>query len=152
MFKHYVHYGSNEFNPLYFTPIRNRLLFNKPEGGLWASPCNSEWSWYEWCKSEGFNLEKLDRYFVFSIKKQSKFLVIKSHNDLVKLKENELCLDYSSTYPFTKNDFYLNFEKIVDLGYDAILVYIRDLTIYMDLYGWDCDSLLVLNPDCIITK
>jgi hypothetical protein len=151
MSKKYVHYGDTEFKLDWFDPIANRICFNKPDGGLWASPCDSEYNWYEWCMANSFHIDHLKDYFIFTIKDDARVLIIKSHNDLVRLKHNGLCLDFSSRYPFSMNGFYPDFEKLLDLGYDAIEVYIQD-TIYMDLYGWDCDSLLVLNPNCIVTN
>lgn len=43
----------------------------------------------------------------------------------------------------------LDFEEIKK-EYDAIEVLIsEDDQLYWDLYGWDCDSLLILNKDII---
>lgn len=149
MTKKYIHYGDTEFKLDKFNPITNCVCFSKPEGGLWASPCESDNNWYEWCLYNNFRIERLADSFIFTIKDNAQILSIKSRDDLVRLKQNGLCLDFSSRYPSARNEFYLDFEKLLKLGCDAIEVYIRD-TIYMDLYGWDCDSLLVLNPDCII--
>lgn len=149
MSKKYIHYGDTEFKLDRFDPIANRICFNKPDGGLWASPCDLEYNWHEWCICNDFRTDRLNDYFIFTIKDDARVLTIENHNDLVRLKHDGLCLDFSSRYPFTKNDFYPDFEKLLDLGYDAIEVYIQD-TIYMNLYGWDCDSLLILNPDCVM--
>lgn len=149
MSKKYIHYGATEFKLDRFVPISNRIYFNKPHGGLWASPCDSDCNWHEWCMGNDFRIERLNDYFIFTTKADTRILTIKDHNDLVRLKQNGLCLDFSSYYSSAINDFYPNFKKLLDIGYDAIEVYIRD-TIYWDLYGWDCDSLLVLNPDCIV--
>jgi len=149
MSKKYIHYGDTEFKPDHFNPIINRVCFNKPIGGFWASPYDSNRNWYEWCMDNDFRTDRLEKYFTFTVKDDTQILTIKNHNDLVRLKNYGLCLDYSSRYPFTKNEFYPDFKKLLDLGYDAMEVYMTD-TIYMDLYGWDCDSLLVLNPNCVI--
>ena len=37
----YIHYGSKQFDISKFEPIRN--WWNKPHGGLWASPVNAEY-------------------------------------------------------------------------------------------------------------
>lgn len=150
MSKKYIHYGDTEFKRDRFEPIANRVCFNKPHGGLWASPCGSKCNWYEWCIDNDFHTDRLNDYFIFALKDDARVLTIESRIDLIRLKLNDLCLDFNSCYPFTMDEeFYPDFEKLLDLGYDAIEVYIRN-TIYWDLYGWDCDTLLVLNPDCVI--
>ena len=48
---------------------------------------------------------------------------------------------------------YPDFEKMVKMGYDAI--YLTDKGqmetrfTMPDLYGWDCECVLVMNPDCV---
>ena len=51
---------------------------------------------------------------------------------------------------------YIDFEKAVASGIDAIELHISDDTgsnisqqLYYLLYGWDCDSILIMNPDII---
>ena len=41
-----------------------------------------------------------------------------------------------------------NFEKLVKIGIDAIDVTINEF--YYLLYGWDCDTTLIMNPNIII--
>ena len=48
-------------------------------------------------------------------------------------------------------DLTIDFEKLAS-RYDAIEVLIsKDGRLYSALYGWDCDSILILNPNVIIT-
>jgi len=43
----------------------------------------------------------------------------------------------------------LDFEKLAGI-YDAIDVSIsNDPELHFALYGWDCDSILIMNPDII---
>ena len=43
-----------------------------------------------------------------------------------------------------------DFEKLVSDGVDAIEFFISDDNkLYWDLYGWDCDSILIMNPNII---
>ena len=46
----------------------------------------------------------------------------------------------------------LDFEKLAQ-EYDAIEVLISgDPGLYYELYGWDCDSILIMNPEIIIEE
>ena len=47
------------------------------------------------------------------------------------------------------SDIYLDFVRLRDeFGVDA--VEIEDINaMYWSMYGWDCDSIVVLNPDII---
>lgn len=147
----YIHYGSANFNKAFFMPISNRYFFNKPVGGLWASPIISDSGWKEWCKSNNYRLNRLSEHFIFTLKPDVNVLVIQSNAALTMLDFMGYCIDYSKKYdlPLRPNEYYLDFEKLLSDGYDAVQVFINNET-YWSMYGWDCDSILILNPDCII--
>ena len=44
-----------------------------------------------------------------------------------------------------------DFEKMVEDGVDAIKLNLSkgDYELYYEFYGWDCDSILIMNPDII---
>ena len=42
----------------------------------------------------------------------------------------------------------LDFEQLRKDGWDAVEVEIGRL--YWQLYGWDCDSILIMNPEVIV--
>lgn len=144
--KIYIHYGHKKYEPSMFSEIKNRQ-FIKPFGGLWASDINAEYGWKNWCKDNDFRECNEDNSFKFKLKEGSKVLVLKTKEDLKGLPQDEdspiwleknLLNDWGSVY--------LDFEKLKE-QYDAIEVYIDEL--YWKFYGWDCDSLLVLNKECI---
>ena len=144
----YIHYGSDHFDLDEFSPITNILGYNKPSGGLWASPYNSENGWYDYCKSIDFNLDRIDKCFTFTLIDDAKVFTIKTEQDLRELENAGFCTDGLSKLRYHYKAFYPDFNKLCIAGYDAIEVYMTD-TIYWNLYGWDVDSLLVLNPNCV---
>lgn len=145
----YVHSGSKYFDKYLFNKITNREHWVKPLGGLWGSPLNSACSWLQWCKENSFNSligsEKYgnkDNEFLFKLKPNAKLLYIDNSVQLESMPiiEDELL---SGVYKI------LDFEKLAE-EYDAIEVSISsDHRLYYDLYGWDVDSILVMNPDSI---
>jgi hypothetical protein len=142
----YIHYGHKTFDKSKFKPILNMLGFTKPSGGLWASPIDSELGWKDWCESEDFRECKEEDSFTFTLKENSNILHIYSLEDLRNLPK--MILDIKM---FTV----LDFEKIKDSGVDGIELHLysehyHDL--YNSLYGWDCDSILIMNPDIIEIK
>lgn len=135
----------NRFEKEKFKPIQNRR-FCKPAGGLWAGLEGSRKSWIDWCEAEEFRLEKYkSSRFRFRLKEGSRVYVICSVVDV-------------KTAPLQKKDprdwsYYIDFEKLAE-EYDAVLLTAAGeaATRWSDpysLYGWDVESLLVLNPDCI---
>lgn len=143
MQKIYIHYGHDKFDPNSFVEIRNNM-WNKPVGGLWASDVNAKFGWKQWCKDENFRNCTKENSFIFKLKEKSKILIIKSQNDLHNL-------PLESNVPEYINNICLciDFEKLKE-RYDALEILIsNDRRLYNDLYGWDCDSLLVLNKNCI---
>jgi len=141
----YRHYGSSVFNISKFEPVGNAFgitFMNKPHGGLWASPVDSHNNWHDWCLSESFNTKSLDEYFDFTLKHSSKVLSINTISDLNKITDHiEITYDFGIKVR-------VDFESLVRAGCDAVYVEYNYGT-SQAFYGWDVDTLLVLNPDCI---
>lgn len=145
----YVHYGSTSFQPDKFQPIKNQEWGAvKPIGGMWASPIDAKWGWKQWCTSEEFWLDKLDSNFEFSLIDDARVCHIKSIKDLEKLPEWKGL--FKSTW------YCIDFKKAMK-KYDAIELHLSDEitddyldSLYFKLYGWDCDSILIMNPNIIM--
>ena len=141
----YIHYGCNAFDINKFTTPQNRKYFNKPFGGLWASRIDAEYGWKQWCEKEDFYECSEDNSFLFTISDNANILYINCVNDVDKLPDQKI--DLSLTCIKT-----VDFEQLVANGIDAIEFNIsNDWDLYMALYGWDCDSTLILNPNVIKT-
>lgn len=140
----YIHYGTSHYDPSRFKPISNERVLNKPAGGLWASPKVCEYGWYDWCHDEMFWLDKFDKYFLFKLTEDSKKIIIDSNAALNKVYD----MGYYFIDPVVR-DRRLDFEKLYADGYDAVEMVLNNET-YWSLYGWDCDSVVILNPNCII--
>jgi hypothetical protein len=145
MCKAYIHYGHANYIPEMFTEIKNRFLFTKPYGGLWGAPKGSSRGWKGWCEEQNFALDKLSVSFQFGLTPGANVLRINSGHNLAGLPIAEFTGVPEPLYkPFT----YLDFEKLLAEGIDAILLNIN-YELYHKLYGWDCDSILVMNKEVI---
>lgn len=141
----YIHYGCNAFDINKFATPQNRKYFNKPFGGLWASKIDAEYGWKQWCEKEDFYKCSENNSFLFTISDNANILYINCVNDVDKLPDQKI--DLSLTCIKT-----VDFEQLVANGIDAIEFNIsNDWNLYMALYGWDCDSTLILNPNIIKT-
>ena len=145
----YIHYGSKKFDTERFTPIQNCYPRNKPIGGLWASEVDAQFGWKTWCEGEQYRTEHYtdDNCFKFKLAENAKILTLSCIGDveaLPQLGAQDIC------------GFKPNFEEIMAMGYDAVDYRLSDDcgsafdNLYWCLYGWDCDSILVLNPNVII--
>lgn len=142
MIEKYIHYGHRHFNKDLFSPIKNIPSLTKPSGGLWASNIYAIRGWKDWCDDNEFRRCEKDNSFKFILAIDAKILTINSSNDLENLPKGEDKYGMSSWA-------ILDFEKISQ-KYNAIEVNISsDGMLYYNLYGWDCDSILVMNPDVI---
>lgn len=139
----YIHYGHNSFDVNKFIAPQNRRFFNKPIGGLWASKTDTKYGWKQWCEQEDFCKCSEDNSFLFTIFDSANILYINCVDDVKKLPDQKI--DISLTTIKT-----VDFEQLIANGIDAIEFNIsNDWDLYMALYGWDCDSTLILNPDVI---
>lgn len=138
--KIYIHYGHAAFDPNLFKPIQNEQCWIKPKGGLWASPVNAIRGWKDWCEAEEFRECIEENSFKFMLPDANIFVI----DSVEKLKE----LPTISNITWSCISTLIDFEKCIKLGYDAIeLCLSADDKLYWELYGWDCDSILVMNPD-----
>lgn len=151
MGKEYIHYGHSEFRPELFREIKNRYAFVKPLGGLWASPVDAKLGWKEWCTDENFCVGRLLDSFTFKLSENSNILHIRSVHDLESLPRQKGLVMKPSWVA-------LDFEKLLADGWDAVELHLSEESrdsfgmfdgLYWELYGWDCDSILIMNPDVI---
>lgn len=139
----FIHYGHNKFSDYLWEEVQN-VKFCKPYGGLWASDINAKFGWKDWNKEEQYMKCDENNSFKFKLKSKSKIYSVNSLEDL-----NKLPLDTTISQEIHKISYCLDFEKIKQT-YDAIEVNIsNDKRLYWRLYGWDCDSILILNKKCI---
>lgn len=129
-----------------------RALPNKPNYGLWASKKDDEWGWKNWSETEGYHVESLDTSFEFTISESAKILEISesaaSMDMLRKYIDKSSHQNYLGMF-MTK----INFEKIIEDGYDAIIYNHSSIKFGSCLwglfYGWDCNCILILNPEIV---
>lgn len=147
----YIHYGATNFDPSKNFPIKNKRYWCKPFGGLWASRKNATFGWKQWCDREEFRDCEEDNSFEFTLRDENKVMIISTVAQLRRLPKAEDPIASS---------YLIDFEKCLHLGIDAIELCwygeeyekIANGDLYFELYGWDCDSIVVLNPDAIILR
>ena len=140
MSKLYVHYGSSKFNKEAFIPIRNGGM-NKPIGGLWASDDTAKYGWRDWNSDSRFRecVESLS--FRFILIPEARVLTISCEEQA-----QEFIFEFSGT----TNAMQIDWETVKEY-FDAVEVLVSsDYRLYWTLYGWDCDSIVILNPDVIV--
>lgn len=147
----YIHYGSTRFDPGKGFPIRNEKNWTKPQGGLWGSRTSAKFGWKDWCIANEFRECDPVNSFEFAMKDESRIIIINTLAQLRRLPKakSELVSSYC-----------IDFEKCLRLGIDAIeLCWYGDEyqnfatgDLHFELYGWDCDSILVLNPDAVVQR
>ncbi len=156
----YIHYGAKKFDPHINFPISNKTCWNKPEGGLWASRADADFGWIDWCKEEHFRKYDKDDCFKFTMRNPDAVFTVHNYDDLQKLPWNDFW--YEPGYHYDPWWYMIDFEECRDSGIDAIELcwYGKDcehpteLNMETDLHyslgGWDCDSIVVLNPDAVV--
>ena len=147
--KKYIHYGNTVFDKSKFKKVENQGAWSKPTGGFWASPVDAALGWYEWCKSEEPDWCDDNVCFTFGISESANVIHIKKVEDLDNLPSLGKCLVHGIAS--------LDFEKMCADGIDAIELHLSDderldRNLNFALYGWDCDSILIMNPEIVITE
>jgi hypothetical protein len=121
-------------------------------GGLWASPVDADFGWKTWNDNEHFRECSESNCFTFTLTESANVYHIYSVADLKSLPEYANFIVPSRWYC-------IDFEKALEQGYDAIELHISEEErtdtepfecLYFKLYGWDCDSILIMNPDVVM--
>lgn len=151
----YTHYGHLKFDKNQFDRIQNRMFGVKPTGGFWASRQNAQYGWKDWNRSEGYADCNENNKIDFTLKPNSRILEIhcvKDVDDMVEKYHVDLPDNIGHITMFgSLSDLprTIDFEKISE-DYDAIECFISDdRDLFYKLYTWDCDSILVLNPNVV---
>lgn len=138
---HLVTFGCGErFRRNAYKPIRNRD-FVKPDGGLWASPINVAWGWKQWAEREEYG--DLSTWFEFDFR--GRVLKIDKLKDLIALPRRH--------YDGYREMQWPDYEAILARGVDAIHLTEKGESETRfsnpNLYGWDCECVLVMNADAV---
>lgn len=149
-YKNWIFINNDKITKEKFNRIQNGS-FIKPKGGLWLSPYtkDNEYTsqWHYFLTNEMDINTKGMKGTIVRIKENARILVIDSLDDLKKIFEKyELPLDVSTFFRV------LDFEKLAK-DYDAILLTEKGQWLTRlsqpNLYGWDIESMLVMNFDII---
>jgi hypothetical protein len=124
----------------------------KPLGGLWASPVDAQFGWAAWCEAENFRLERLRESFTFELKPGARVLEITPENVW------ELPQSKNSLFPRREEERSFAYASVKDIDFVALAQQYDVLecslsmypSLYWSLYGWDCDCILVMNPEVIV--
>jgi hypothetical protein len=133
--------------------IKKHNFLNKPRGGLWGSPVNSEFGWIDWCNSEDFtNSDTPKLSFKWKFTEDAKILKIDSKEDYLKALK-KFKVQTQSPY-FDSRDEHLDWWR-VSCYYDGFhLSYkgFRELknNFSWGISSWDCESIVAFKLEKII--
>ena len=169
-------YNPELIKPLdYHEPGRISSLVKPPfYSGLWGSPVDSDNSWKSWNDSSEYSECDDSNAFRFKVKDGFKILMIDSEESAISLIENyfmqnryvrsilrenidilqakQSCIEaLRCSDPFSTCEMDgIDFMKMQSDGYSGMEISLTEYPkLYWLLYGWDCDSIVVWNPDAI---
>lgn len=143
-----VHYKDKEFNRKLVKEVKNsekRYYLNKPEGGLWTSPINSEYGWREFLREGNLSSgrKRLEHYALFKLNDsiKRKLFIVNSEEDVLLLPRIMI-----------NNYILVDFERLANMGYSGLWLtwkgqvetrYTRPGGI--EFYGWDVETVLLFS-------
>lgn len=137
-----IHYGNSSYDPMRILPIRN-VGWVKPRGGFWTSPVDSEWGWKDWCTENEFRECNEENSIRMKFNPDARILVLDSLFDLKRL-------------PFSSSPFVpMLFPDYEELAKSCDAIWLTEngesesrMSYPVSLYGWDCESILIMNAAC----
>ncbi len=144
----FVHCGSSVFYPNAIKPVR-AYLSQKPEGGLWASPVETNKGWEKWRAGEMDAHYEQDQRFEWQLKPGAQVLSITTMDDVAYLiQKYGMQMDYASGYLPDRGFGCHDIDwAAVAMDFDGVYY---DFTKLSDtLFTWDCDSVVMFNGNMI---
>lgn len=141
-----------------FQSIKNDS-FNKPMGGLWASPYELDTryisDWHRFCDESALIDAISNDSISLKLKEMSNIFIIEDQKDLINL-VNLVGIEESIMARSVRSTICPDFEK-ASMLFDAIYLTKNGLrhtrspidNYKYNLYSWDCESILILNFNCI---
>lgn len=160
MSEEYVHYGCNagNYDVDKFKKVKNVSFSSKPSGGFWASPTRAgrspSFDWASFCFRDGYEpANSIYQKFFFCLDVGAHIFRVETVSDFNKLPKVEMKGD-----AFHIENEFVDFEECVRQGIDAIeYAYTaahrnEEVGDKLDrkMSGWDCDSILIMNPKIIL--
>jgi len=158
----YVKYWYNHGEPFDTNKIQIELgnpefQWGKPDLGFWGSPINASYGWKEWCIAEGFGDYDWNNPIYFRLKSNSTILKIDREDLNDDVLGKYVILDEKMYYAIHRERYFLDYNKIVEDGIDAVELmddrighlFFHDNAYEQIFYGWDCESIVVLNKDVL---
>ena len=150
--KTYIHYGHDKLDRDAVTHVVTSIK-SKPNKGVWASPVDSTRSWKDWCEAEDFRVCEESNSFTFTLSPDAKILEVHEESDIMDyVIFNEV--DYTSRrFSATHVCDMLNLPKLYR-DFDGMELFLSEgsFGFHLGLFSlWDCDSIVVWNPDVIVT-
>ena len=144
MGKVYIHYGAKEFQREKFNPVKNLNSpshLHKPYMGFWASATNAPFGWRDWNEQEEYRECDERNAFLFTLKEDARCLVIDSYDTAERIEKE---------FPrMLEGKMGIDFEEL-SMHYDVIDYRHSKCGGAWDI--WDCDSIVVMNPDVVIER
>lgn len=107
----------------------------------------SEYGWARWCAENMPCLLSKASSFSFTLRPDANVIRLRGVADvldLVNMRPEFVTNPLQDNYKVC-----LDFERMVGSGVDVLEISIKKLDQMFE--GWDCDSLLVMNPDVVVT-
>jgi hypothetical protein len=155
----YVHYGSTTFDPKLVGLIDLPRPVNKPDRGLWASPCDDSkfYTWKDFCiESDMFRCDD-DLCFKFKVRDDAKIITIDKPSAFKKYVDNKvLTLDNplcdcglrSLSFP---ESIYEKYDGI-ELIHGEYYAYFHDIFLYGAFHRITDAILLTESDDKLVDK
>ena len=119
-----------------------------------------ETGWSQWCEVEDYGNIEESKVFELKFKEEPKVIIVKTYKDLVELNDKGL-LSLNSGYLTSKQYGTINYQAILDKGYDGIRVTANAIlesrglrfsdehvSIYVNFSAWDCESTCWVTNRC----